>query len=267
LAKTKNRHVRALFLSDVHLGTKGCQADLLLDFLKHVEADMIYLVGDIIDGWRLKSGWYWPQAHNDVVQKLMRKARKGAKMIYIPGNHDEFLRDYVDHNFGGVEIREETIHETADGRRILILHGDKFDVVVRNVKWLAHLGDWAYDLAIAVNIGVSFVRRRLGLPYWSFSGWSKQKVKRAVNFIGDFENAVANDARKAEVQAVICGHIHAPVIRHIDEIEYMNTGDWIDSCSALLEHHNGVFELVRWTSIQEPAEHDETTPLSLRSAA
>ena len=158
------RKVRTLFLSDVHLGTKGCQAELLLDFLKHVEAETIYLVGDIIDGWRLKAAWYWPQAHNDVVQKLLRKVRKGTRMIYIPGNHDEFLRDYVGHTFGGVEVLEEDIFETADGKRMLILHGDKFDVVVRNVKWLAHLGDWAYDIAIGLNLTIGWFRRRLGLP-------------------------------------------------------------------------------------------------------
>jgi len=264
---TQIRKVRTLFLSDVHLGTKGCQADLLLDFLKHVEAETVYLVGDIIDGWRLKASWYWPQSHNDVVQKLLRKVRKGSRMIYIPGNHDEFLRDYVGQTFGGVEIHEEAIFETADGRRMLVLHGDKFDVVVRNVKWLAHLGDWAYDIAIGLNITIGWFRRRLGLPYWSFSGWSKQKVKRAVNFIGAFENAVVNDARKSDVHGVICGHIHAPAMRGIGECLYINTGDWVDSCTALVEDESGALEIIRWTHIKATDGVVELDDARVRSAA
>jgi len=264
---TQIRKVRTLFLSDVHLGTKGCQADLLLDFLKHVEAETVYLVGDIIDGWRLKASWYWPQSHNDVVQKLLRKVRKGSRMIYIPGNHDEFLRDYVGQTFGGVEIHEEAIFETADGKRMLVLHGDKFDVVVRNVKWLAHLGDWAYDIAIGLNITIGWFRRRLGLPYWSFSGWSKQKVKRAVNFIGAFENAVVNDARKSDVHGVICGHIHAPAMRGIGECLYINTGDWVDSCTALVEDESGTLEIIRWTHIKATDEVVELDDARVRSAA
>ena len=261
------RKVRTLFLSDVHLGTKGCQAELLLDFLKHVEAETIYLVGDIIDGWRLKAAWYWPQAHNDVVQKLLRKVRKGTRMIYIPGNHDEFLRDYVGHTFGGVEVLEEDIFETADGKRMLILHGDKFDVVVRNVKWLAHLGDWAYDIAIGLNLTIGWFRRRLGLPYWSFSGWSKQKVKRAVNFIGAFESAVVNDAKKSDVHGVICGHIHAPMMRQMGECLYVNTGDWVDSCTALVEDATGALEIIRWTSILDVDGVVDLDSVRMRSAA
>ncbi|MEN9754924.1 MAG: hypothetical protein RLZ07_1306 [Pseudomonadota bacterium] len=261
------KRVRTLFLSDIHLGTKGCQADLLLDFLKHVEAETIYLVGDIIDGWRLKAGWYWPQAHNDVIQKLLRRVRKGCRVVYIPGNHDEFLRDYVGQNFGGVELHEEIVHETADGKRLLILHGDKFDVVVNNVKWLAHLGDWAYDIAIGLNITIGWVRRRLGLPYWSFSGWSKQKVKRAVNFIGAFERAVINDARKFDVHGVVCGHIHAPVIRQFEDYLYLNTGDWVDSCSALVEGFDGTLELMRWTSLRAVNTLLDDELEDLRSAA
>lgn len=261
------KQVRTLFLSDIHLGTKACQADLLLDFLKHIEAETIYLVGDIIDGWRLKSAWYWPQAHNDVIQKLLRRVRKGCRIIYIPGNHDEFLRDFVGQNFGGVELHEEIIHETADGKKLLILHGDKFDVVVNNVKWLAHLGDWAYDIAIGLNIAIGWVRRRLGLPYWSFSGWSKQKVKRAVNFIGAFEQAVVNDARKVDVHGVVCGHIHAPVIRTLGECLYLNTGDWVDSCSALIEEFDGRLDLIRWTSFREQGAVIQFPSEQIQSAA
>lgn len=240
------QQVRTIFVSDFHLGTRGCQADLILDFLKVMEADTIYLVGDIIDGWRLKSGWLWPQSHNDVVQKLLRKVRKGTHIIYIPGNHDEFLRDYIGMNFGGIHVEMEATHETADGKKFLILHGDKYDVVVKHIRWLAHLGDWAYDLAVTVNTLVSFCRRRLGLPYWSFSGWSKRKVKSAVNFIGAFEEAVATDARRSGVDGVICGHIHQPSMRQIDGFHYINTGDWVDSCSALIEHLDGRLELLHW---------------------
>src|SRR5690606_8815230 len=173
------------------LGTKGCQAELLIDFLRHYDADTVFLVGDIIDGWRLKSGWYWPQAHNDVVQKLLRKVRKGARLIYVPGNHDEFLRDYVGSNFGGIDVVEHAIHETADGKRYLVIHGDHFDLVVRHAKWLALLGDWAYGAALTINTYLNVVRRRLGLTYWSLSAWAKLKVKNAVNYIGRFEELLA----------------------------------------------------------------------------
>jgi UDP-2,3-diacylglucosamine pyrophosphatase LpxH len=260
------RSVRTLFLSDVHLGTKGCQAEFLLDFLRVVETDTIVLVGDIIDGWRLKAGWYWPQLHNDVIQKLLRRVRKGARIVYVPGNHDEFLRDYEGSHFGGVEIHLEMVHMAADGKRYLVLHGDKFDVVVRHVKWLAHLGDWAYDWAIAVNIVVGWVRRRLGLPYWSFSGWSKSKVKTAVNFIGAFESAVVTEARKHGVDGVICGHIHHAALRDIDGISYVNTGDWVESCTAVVEHHDGRLELIRWTSPASAAQPAHPS-LAIRAAA
>jgi UDP-2,3-diacylglucosamine pyrophosphatase LpxH len=253
------RHaVRTLFLSDVHLGTKGCRAEYLLEFLKSVETETIVLVGDIIDGWRLKAGWYWPQLHNDVIQKLLRRVRKGARIVYVPGNHDEFLRDYEGSRFGGVEIALEMIHETVDGKRYLVLHGDKFDVVVRNVAWLAHLGDWAYDWAIAINVVVGWARRRLGLPYWSFSGWTKSQVKRAVSFIGAFEHAVATEAARHGVDGVICGHIHHPAMRDIAGIRYVNVGDWVESCTALVEHHDGRMELIYWTSPATEAAPERT---------
>ena len=202
---------RTLFLSDLHLGTRGCQAHLILDMLRHVEADTIYLVGDIIDGWRLRAGWYWPQAHNDVVQKLLRKVRRGARMVFVPGNHDEFARQFFGLTFGGIEIRRQAIHTAADGKRYLIIHGDEFDVVVRHSKWLAYFGDWAYDIALFVNTHFNAARRTLGLPYWSFSAWAKLKVKNAVNFIGSFETELAGEARRRGVDGVICGHIHHPI--------------------------------------------------------
>ena len=242
-------NVRTLFISDVHLGTRGCQAQELLDFLKNCEADTIYLIGDIVDGWRLKSSWYWPQAHNDVVQKMLRRVRKGARVIYVPGNHDEFLREYVGSHIGGVEIAEEAIHELADGRRLLVLHGDKFDTVMRNIKWLAHLGDWAYDFAIFINGYVMRAQRFFGFPYWSFSAYAKQKVKTAVNFISAFEQAVVADAQRNNVHGVICGHIHHPAYHRIGEIEYINTGDWVESCTAVVEHLDGRIELIRWRDL------------------
>ncbi len=240
------RRYRSLFLSDVHLGTKGCQADLLLDFLRYHDADTIYLVGDIVDGWRLRSGWYWPQAHNDVVQKLLRKSRKGTRMVYLPGNHDEFLRDYYGNHFGGIEVVETAIHEAADGKRYLVIHGDVFDVVVRHARWLAFLGDGAYTAALGLNTYLNWIRRKLGFPYWSLSQWAKLKVKNAVNFIGRFEEAVATEARRHKVDGVVCGHIHHAVIHDGFGVDYINCGDWVESCTAIVEHADGRFELIDW---------------------
>lgn len=246
-AETPIRTFRTLFLSDIHLGTKGCQAALLLDFLRHHDADTIYLVGDIVDGWRLKRGWYWPQAHNDVVQKLLRKGRKGARLVYVPGNHDEFLRDYVGMAFGAIEVEETAMHDGIDGRRYLVIHGDAFDVVVRHAKWLALLGDWAYVAALGLNTTLNRVRRRLGLTYWSLSAWAKMKVKNAVNFIGEFERALSSEARRVGADGVICGHIHHAAVKDIGDVSYMNCGDWVESCTAMVEHFDGRFEIIRWT--------------------
>jgi len=239
--------VRTLFLSDVHLGTRGCQADKLLDFMRYYDAETVYLVGDIVDGWQLKSSWYWPQTHNDVVQKLLRKARKGARVFYIPGNHDEFLRDYYGTHFGGIEVVEDAIHVTADGQRYLVIHGDLFDVVIRHARWLALLGDKAYDAAIWLNTYFNAVRRGLGLTYWSLSQWAKLKVKNAVNFIGEFERTLAAEARRRGLDGVICGHIHHAVIRSQTDFAYINCGDWVESCTAVIEHFNGAFEIIAWT--------------------
>ena len=244
------QRVRTLFLSDIHLGTKGCQADELLDFLRHYEADTVYLVGDIVDGWQLKSSWYWPQSHNDVVQKLLRKARKGSRLIYIPGNHDEFLRDYYGTHFGGIEVVEDDIHVGLNGKRYLVIHGDLFDVVIRHARWLAFLGNGAYDLAIALNARLNAIRRALGLTYWSLSQWAKLKVKNAVNFIGQYEDTLSAEAHRRAVDGVICGHIHHAVIREGEPI-YINCGDWVESCTAVVEHYDGRFEIVRWSE-REP---------------
>jgi UDP-2,3-diacylglucosamine pyrophosphatase LpxH len=245
-ARLQPRRFRALFISDVHLGTKGCQAELLLDFLRVHDADTIYLVGDIVDGWRLKQHWYWPQAHNDVVQKLLRKGRAGARLIYIPGNHDEFLRDYYGSHFGGIEVAESHIHVTATGRKYLVIHGDMFDMVVRHARWLAFLGDWAYVTALGVNTYINIIRRKLGLTYWSLSAWAKLKVKNAVNYISEFETALSGEAGRIGADGVICGHIHHAASRDIDGLHYVNTGDWVESCTALVENEDGTLEIIRW---------------------
>lgn len=261
------RKLRTLFISDVHLGSKAAKTDFLLDFLRHHEAETIILVGDIVDGWRLKRSWYWPQSCNDVVQKLLRKARKGTRIIYIPGNHDEFLRDFPGVHFGGIEVAQRYLHKGADGRTYLVLHGDEFDVVVRNARVLAYLGDWAYDMAIAINIGLAAIRRRLDMPYWSFSSWAKLQVKHAVNFIGEFQKVVTEEARRHDAQGVICGHIHHAVIEDIDGIRYINTGDWVESCTAIAEHHDGTMELITWhqmrgdTAAGQRAGEAETMPV------
>jgi UDP-2,3-diacylglucosamine pyrophosphatase LpxH len=245
-AESEPRHYRTLFLSDLHLGARAAQAHLLLDFLKHNDADTIYLVGDIVDGWKLRKGWHWPQAHNDVVQKMLRKARKGTRVIYVPGNHDEFARDYTGLTFGGVEVVDHAVHETADGKRMLIIHGDQFDIVVRNARWLALLGDWAYDVAIAANTTLNRFRRMFGVGYWSFSAWAKLKVKEAVNFIGDFEKTLAAEAARRGVDGVVCGHIHHATIKTIDGVLYVNTGDFVESCTAIAEHEDGALEILYW---------------------
>ena len=244
------KHFRALFISDVHLGTRGCQADKLLDFLRYHDADMVYLVGDIVDGWALRSSWYWPQAHNDVVQKLLRKGRKGARLIYVPGNHDEFLRSYYGTHFGGIDVVENTVHVGVDGKRYLVVHGDVFDLVVTQARWLALLGDKAYDFAITLNRLFNVLRRVFGAPYWSLSKWAKHKVKNAVNYIGAFEKALAVEAQKYGAAGVICGHIHTPAMHDDFGLRYINCGDWVESCTAIAEHHDGTFEIIVWDDVR-----------------
>ncbi len=241
-----NTHFRSIFISDLHLGTPGCQAEALLEFLKIYTCDNLYLVGDIVDGWQLKRKWYWPQSHNDVIQKLLRKARKGCRVIYVPGNHDEFGRHFLDHSFGGIEIRVEAVHITADGKKLWVIHGDYFDGVIQCAKWLAYVGDSLYEFTLKLNRYLNQLRARLGMPYWSLSAYLKLKVKKAVNFISDFEVAVANEARKLGYQGVVCGHIHHAEIRNIEGMLYCNDGDWVESCSALVEHSDGRLEILKF---------------------
>lgn len=245
-ARAISHKYRSIWISDIHLGTPGCKANFLLDFLRSTKSENLYLVGDIIDGWSLQQGWYWPQAHNDVVQKILRKARQGTRVVFIPGNHDEFARNYVDHDFGSIQVVHETVHKTADGRKFLVLHGDEFDVVVKYARWLAYLGDWSYGLCLKLNDTLNIIRQRLGYPYWSLSAYLKLKVKNAVKFIADFENALADVALDRGVDGVICGHIHHPEIREINGVTYCNDGDWVESCSALVEHFDGRLELIHW---------------------
>jgi UDP-2,3-diacylglucosamine pyrophosphatase LpxH len=237
---------RSIFISDVHLGTRAAQVAPLLEFLKLTEAETIYLVGDIVDFWKVRRGPHWPQRHNDVLQKLLRKARKGARIVYIPGNHDEGLRDFCGQTFGEIEIRRDAIHTTVSGKRFVVLHGDEFDVVVRYARWLAFLGDRSYELALWTNAPLNWVRRRLGLGYWSLSAFLKSRVKGAVNFIGEFEQALAEVARRHEADGVICGHIHHAADRQIAGVRYLNCGDWVESCTAIVETEAGEFRVLRW---------------------
>lgn len=242
---------RTIWISDIHLGTKDCKADYLLDFFRHTHSEKLYLVGDIIDGWRLKRGWHWPEAHSTVMQKVLRKSRKGAQVVFIPGNHDAFLRDYLGINFGGITVLKSDIHHTIDGKRLLVMHGDEFDAVIKYAPWLAYIGDHAYVLALRVNHYVNLIREKLGLPYWSLSAMLKQKVKKAVQLIGDFEHFLAQAAKKMGMDGVVCGHIHCAEMREIEGILYCNDGDWVESCTALVEHYDGRLQILHWTDIMQ----------------
>lgn len=252
--------VRTIFVSDVHLGTPGCQAKALLAFLKAYPSDRLYLIGDIIDGWQLRRRWFWPQSHNDVIQKILRRARKGCKVIFVPGNHDEFARHFVGHKFGGVEVLHEAVHKTADGRKLWIIHGDHFDGVIQYAKWLAYVGDNLYELTLRLNTHLNSLRARLGLPYWSLSQYLKHRVKSALNYVLSFENAVAAEARKRGLDGVVCGHIHRAEMRDIDGTLYCNDGDWVESLTALVEHKDGRLEIVHW-----PHAHTQATQAPIQA--
>lgn len=255
---------KTIFISDIHLGSKACQAELLLDFLKHNDSERLYLVGDIVDGWRLKRKWFWPQSHNDVVQKILRKARKGTQVIYVPGNHDEGLRRYIGTHFGGIEVKQTDIYEAVDGRKFLVLHGDNFDNVMLYARWLAYMGDHAYDFVLRLNTVFNALRRMLGMQYWSLSSYLKLKVKDAVQFISEFEQVIVKEAEKAGAQGVICGHIHHAEIKRYGDITYMNDGDWVESCSALAEHLDGTWEIIYWAD--EIAKNADSTAKPQRGA-
>ena len=247
-----NRY-RTAWISDLHLGTRGCNADALLYFLREYDFDTLYLVGDLIDIWQLRRGIYWPQSHSDVIQKILRKGRKGTHIIYIPGNHDEFVSGFFG-AYGSITVEKQSIHETADKKRLLIMHGHELDTVVQNIKWLAYVGDFGYQLLLKLNRPVNFVRKMFGREYWSLSAYVKKSVKNAVSFIGQFEEAIVRYSKEYNVDGVVCGHIHSPIIRKIENVDYYNSGDWVESCSVLLEDQEGKISLL--TNIHAPAGHD-----------
>lgn len=244
------RHTyRSVFISDTHLGTKAARVDLLLDFLKTVRCEQLYLVGDIVDGWQLQRNWYWDTTHNDVVRRVLKMAKHGVKVVYVPGNHDEGLRGFEGNDLAGVSLEPELVFEGATGKRYWVLHGDQFDGVVKYAKWLAHVGDRAYSMLLRLNTMVNGMRRVLGYDYWSLSAYLKHKVKNAVEYIGKYEEAVAAEAKRRGVDGVICGHIHHAEKRVFDGIEYMNDGDWVESCTALVEDEQGEFHILHWADI------------------
>lgn len=237
---------RTVFISDTHLGTPGAQHEALLDFLKHTRSDTLYLVGDIIDGWRLKRKWYWPQPHNDVIQKILRKARHGTKVIYIPGNHDEAARQFIGNMFGEIAIKDTDIHETVTGMRLWVVHGDLFDHVIKYARWLAYLGDFAYSTLLNMNKWLNRIRRMFKLPYWSLSQYLKHKVKLAVSFMTAFETVMVKETKRRECHGVVCGHIHKAELKQMDDIIYANAGDWVESLTAFVEHRDGRLEVLQW---------------------
>ncbi len=263
---------RAIWISDIHLGTRSCKAEFLLDFLKHTESKYLYLVGDIVDFWALKGGWHWPRAHNEVVQTFMEKASRGTKVVLVPGNHDEWFRAYFGFLFGGIEVNDEAIHTTTDGRKLLVIHGDEFDAIVTHSRWLAVLGSWLYDVLLYANRYVNAIRRRLGFPYWSLAAYLKHKTKSAVSFISNFEQALVQAARDRGVDGVVCGHIHKAEIRDFDGVRYCNDGDWVESCTALVEREDGTLALIHWadesvTLLDEAEAFPATSPQPVMARA
>ena len=263
---TPRRRYRTIWISDIHLGTRGCNDRLLIDFLDHVDSEYLYLVGDIIDGWRMRKRFYWPERHNAIVRRVMKRAKRGTEVIYIPGNHDEMFRQFAGMNFGGVEIRSRAVHTTADGRKLLVVHGDEFDAIVLAHRWLAFLGDWAYRTLMQLNLAVNAFRRFFGMEYWSLSKHAKHKVKSAVSVISRFEEAVAHEAKSKGADGVVCGHIHTAEIRDFDGTIYYNDGDWVEGCTALVEHMDGTMEILHWPD--EIKKRDgQPVKLKLRAAA
>ena len=268
------KRVRALFLSDIHLGTRSCQAQRLLAFLREYESDYLYLVGDIVDVWAMKRSFFWPSAHNTIVQKFLRMARHRTRIIFVPGNHDEAFRDYVGTSFGAVDIVTDHVHETADGKRLWVTHGDQYDQVTTCHRWVSVLGDVSYTALVHINRLLSLSRRKLGIGgHWSLADYAKRNVLKAVAYIGDFEKAAAHEAQQKKFDGVICGHIHTATIKTVDNVIYYNCGDWVDSCTALVEHLDGRMELMRSTPelqlasvLTAPSPLDDSAPQERMSA-
>ena len=255
----QHKKYRTIFISDVHLGTKHCKADYLCEFLKYNNCERLYLIGDIIDGWKLHKRIYWPQSHSNVIRRVLTKAKRKTRIYYIIGNHDEVLRKWISNyqlKFGKIRIRNEYVHEGADGKQYLITHGDQFDGVTRLAPWIAWTGDHAYHVVLNINTWYNRIRKWMGLKYWSMSKFLKHNVKKAVDFVFEFEKNLAKYCKAKGYDGVICGHIHTPEIKKINGITYMNDGDWVESCTALVEHHDGRFELVYWKDIDH--ESDKT---------
>ncbi len=256
------RRVRTIWLSDTHLGSKGCKAEFLIDFLKAHKPETLYLVGDIIDGWRMKKSIYWPQSHSNVIRRILTLAKRDTEVIYVTGNHDEFLRKYSNNQFGNINLVDKAVHTTKNGKKFLVTHGDQYDVIVRYHKWIAVLGDIAYNVLLVLNRWCNHVRLKLGYGYWSLSSYLKHRVKKAVNFISDYEQALADECKRSGLDGVVCGHIHHAEIREIDDVLYHNCGDWVESCTAIIEDKLGNIELIHWTD-----EHKSTNQLTVKAAA
>ena len=259
-------HVRSAFISDIHLGSRECRADLVLDFLRHVQMEQLFLVGDIVDVWSLRRSFFWPQLHSDVLRTLLGKTKHGTRVIYVPGNHDEQMREICGASFGNLEIHRDYVHTTARGMRLLIMHGDEFDGAVQCSRWLTALGSGLYDVTLGANRLLNTVRRSLRLPYWSLAGYLKTRVGNAMKYVHDFEHAAAHAARRRGVDGIVCGHIHRPEIIELDGTLYCNDGDWVDSCSALIEDRSGELELWHWNDVGS-ALRPIVTPRALPRAA
>lgn len=242
-------HVRSAFISDIHLGSRECRADLVLDFLHHVQMDQLFLVGDIVDIWSMRRSFYWPQMHNDVLRTILGKTKRGTRVVYVPGNHDEQLREFSGASFGNLEIHRQYVHTTLRDLKLLITHGDEFDGAVKCSRWLAWLGSELYDVTLGANRLMNALRRRLGYPYWSLAGYLKSRVGTAAKYVQQFERAAAHAARRHGVDGIVCGHIHRPEIIDLDGMLYCNDGDWVDSCSALIEDRSGELELWHWNDV------------------
>ena len=264
LNEPRKTRYRTIFLSDIHAGTKGCQADRLINFLKQHDCETLYLVGDIIDGWRLKSTFYWPQSHNNLLRRFFTLMKRGTRIVFVTGNHDEFLRKYSDMEIGNLCLVDRAVHETASGQRLLVVHGDQFDVITRYHRRLAFLGDIGYNLLLRLNTYLNAARVKFGYGYWSLSAWIKRRVKQAVNFVSDFEEMVAHQCRRQGVDGVVCGHIHHAEITEYENVTYMNCGDWVESCTALVEDAAGRFAIVDWSV---PAVDESIVPFAAPSRA
>jgi len=249
--------VRSVFISDVHLGSRDSRAAELLQFLASVEVEYLFLVGDIIDFWSLRKNFYWPQQHNEVVRAILGKAREGARVIYVPGNHDDDMREFCGSVFGNLQIRRKYVHATADGRELLVMHGDELDAAVKCSRWLAWLGGGAYDLALRLNRAVNGLRRLFGLPHWSIANYLKLRLRNAVRYVEAFEHAAARAAAQRKLHGIVCGHIHRPMVRNIDGILYCNDGDWVENCTALVEEHSGRISMWSWAHAGQIGERRE----------